>query len=335
MRTLFIVVVLLSAPWLSAAAAAQNDLGEAKAKYEEAAYEDALTTLTKASASTPADRVQLEQYRALCLNRARPDLRSRAGGCRAGGCRSDVRAAVLGRFAARAGDDCRDPAEGTAGVARRVLDSGRAAYEAKDIPRAQRQFDLLLKLLDDPIMEGRPEREDLLAVARGFSTLLVAAPAPRPPAAENERPAAPPAAAAGTPPAAPAVSTFVPASVIQESLPIWTPPNPAVARNEYNGAVKVRIGTDGRVKAATMDRPTHPAYDTALLNTARSWLYKPATQNGTPIESERVIAVRLRPLADQERCGRYSPGSRVARVSPLRAGAVGSGRARRPMHPLS
>jgi TonB family protein len=87
--------------------------------------------------------------------------------------------------------------------------------------------------------------------------------------------------------------------VIQETLPIWTPPNPSVARNEYNGAVKVRIGTDGRVKAATMDRPTHPAYDTALLNTARSWLYKPAMQNGTPIESERVIAVRLRPLAAQ------------------------------------
>ena len=32
---------------------------------------------------------------------------------------------------------------------------------------------------------------------------------------------------------------------------------------------------------------------------ARTWLYKPAMQNGTPIESERVIAVRLRPLADQ------------------------------------
>ena len=67
MRTLFIAAVLLSAPGLSAGASAQNDLGEAKAKYEEAAYEDALTTLTKASASTPADRVQLEQYRALCL----------------------------------------------------------------------------------------------------------------------------------------------------------------------------------------------------------------------------------------------------------------------------
>ena len=299
MRTLFTVVVLLSAPWLSAAAAAQNDLGEAKAKYEEAAYEDALTTLTKASASTTADRVQLEQYRALCLialGRISEAERAVAALVDADPTYVPPSSVASPRVLAMIAEIRRKELPG---VARRVLDSGRAAYEAKDIPRAQRQFDLLLKLLDDPIMEGRPEREDLLAVARGFSTLLVAAPAPRPPAAETERPAAPPAAAAGTPPAAPAVSTFVPASVIQESLPIWTPPNPAVARNEYNGAVKVRIGTDGRVKAATIDRPTHPAYDTALLNTARSWLYKPATQNGTPIESERVIAVRLRPLADQ------------------------------------
>ena len=299
MRTLFIVVVLLSAPWLSAAAAAQNDLGEAKAKYEEAAYEDALTTLTKASASTTADRVQLEQYRALCLialGRISEAERAVAALVDADPTYLPPSSVASPRVLAMVAEIRRKELPG---VARRVLDSGRAAYEAKDIPRAQRQFDLLLKLLDDPIMEGRPEREDLLAVARGFSTLLVAAPAPRPPAAETERPAAPPAAAAATLPAIPAVSTFVPASVIQESLPIWTPPNPAVARNEYNGAVKVRIGADGRVKAATIDRPTHPAYDTALLNTARSWLYKPAMQNGTPIESERVIAVRLRPLADQ------------------------------------
>ena len=295
MRTLFIVVVLLSAPWLSAGAAAQNDLGEAKAKYEEAAYEDALTTLTKASASTPADRVQLEQYRALCLialGRIPEAEQAVAALVDADPTYVLPSSVASPRVLAMVAEIRRKELPG---VARRVLDSGRAAYEAKDIPRAQRQFDLLLKLLDDPVMDGRPEREDLRAVARGFSTLLVAAPAPpRPPAAESERPAAPSAT-----PAPAAVSTFVPAAVIQETLPTWTPPNPSIAKNEYNGAVKVRIGTDGRVKAATIDRPTHPAYDAALLNTARSWLYKPATQNGTPIESERVIAVRLRPLADQ------------------------------------
>jgi hypothetical protein len=292
MRTLFIVFVFLGAPWLTGSAAAQTDLGDAKTQYEGAAYEDALTTLTKTSASTPADRVQLEQYRALCLIAlGRIPEAERAVGALVDADPTYVPPSSVAspRVLAMVADIRRKELPG---VARRVLDSGRAAYEAKDIPRAQRQFDLLLELLDDPAMEGRPEREDLRAVARGFSTLLVAAPAPRPPAPEPERPAAP------SPPPAP-VSPFVPAAVIQENLPVWTPPNPSVARNEYNGAVKVRIGTDGRVKAATIDRPTHPAYDGVLLNTARSWLYKPAMQNGTPIESERVIAVRLRPRTDQ------------------------------------
>jgi hypothetical protein len=292
MRTLFIVFVFLSAPWLTASAAAQTDLGEAKTQYEGAAYEDALTTLTKASASSPADRVQLEQYRALCLialGRIPEAERAVAALVDADPTYVLPSSVASPRVLTMVTDIRRKELPG---VARRVLDSGRAAYEAKDIPRAQHQFDLLLKLLDDPAMEGRPEREDLRAVARGFSTLLVAAPAPRPPATEPERPAT------QSPPPAPA-STFVPAAVIQETLPVWTPPNPSVARNEYNGAVKVRIGTDGRVKLATIDRPTHPAYDAVLLNTARSWLYKPAVQNGTPIESERVIAVRLRPRTDQ------------------------------------
>jgi tetratricopeptide (TPR) repeat protein len=300
MRTLLAVFVFLSAPWLGAAA--QTDLSEAKTQYEEAAYEDALTTLTKASASTPADRVQLEQYRALCLialGRLPEAERAVSALVEADPTYVPPSSVASPRVLAMVADIRRKELPG---VTRRVLDSGRAAYEAKNIPLAQRQFDLLLNLLDDPAMEGRPEREDLRAVAQGFSTLLVAASAaPRPaPPTEPERTAAPsssPSAPPSSPP--PAASPFVPAVVIQETLPIWTPPNPSIARNEYNGAVKVRIGTDGRVKAASIDRPSHPAYDAVLLNTARSWLYKPAMQNGTPIESERVIAVRLRPRTDQ------------------------------------
>jgi tetratricopeptide (TPR) repeat protein len=294
MRTLLIVFVFLSAPWLTVDAAAQTDLSEAKSQYEEAAYEDALTTLTKASASTPADRVQLEQYRALCLialGRLPEAERAVAALVDADPTYVPPSSVASPRVLAMVAEIRRKELPG---VTRRVLDSGRAAYEAKNISLAQRQFDLLLKLLDDPAMEGRPEREDLRAVAKGFSTLLVAAPPVRPPPTPEPERAAAPAASTSVP-----ASTFVPAAVIQETLPIWTPPNPSIARNQYDGAVKVRIGTDGRVKAATIDRPSHPAYDAVLLNTARSWLYKPATQNGTPIESERIVAVRLRPRADQ------------------------------------
>lgn len=298
MRTLFIVFVFLSAPWLAAGAAAQTDLADAKSQYEEAAYEDALTTLTKASATTTADKVQLEQYRALCLialgrtaeaERAVVSLvdidptyvpPSTVASPRVLGLMADIRRREL------------------PGVVRRVMDAGRAAFEAKNTAVAQRQFDLLLKLLDDPAMEGRSERDDLRSLAKGFSALLIA-----PPAAPT-RPAAPPPAdsasgAASPAPASRTNATFTPAVVIQETLPVWTPPNPTIARNEYSGAVKVRIGADGRVKGATIDQPSHPAYDAVLLRVARTWTYKPAMQNGVAIESERVIAVRLRPRIEQ------------------------------------
>jgi len=296
MRTLFIVFVFLSAPWLAAAAAAQTDLNEARTQYEEAAYEDALTTLTKASPATPADRVQLEQYRALCLialGRLAEAERAVASLVDADPTYVPPSTVASPRVLAMIADIRRKELPG---VSRRMLDSGRAAFEAKNTVQAQRQFDLLLKLLDDPAMEGRPEREDLRALAKGYSTLLVAAPVAARPAApaSNDKPAASP------PPPAPAASSaaFIPAVVIQETLPVWTPPNPMIARNEYSGAVKVRIGTDGRVKAVTIDQASHPAYDANLIRVARTWLYKPASQNGTPIESERVIAVRLRPRID-------------------------------------
>jgi hypothetical protein len=294
MRTLLIVFVFLSTPWLAAAAAAQTDLTEARIQYEEAAYEDALTTLTKASASTPGDRVQLEQYRALCLialGRLPEAERAVASLVEADPTYVPASTVASPRVLAMIADIRRKELPG---VSRRILDAGRASFEAKNTAQAQRQFDLLLKLLDDPGMEGRPEREDLRALAKGYSTLLVAAPPPVRPAA----PVSPDKPAVSSAPA-PGSSAFTPAVVIQETLPVWTPPNPTIARTEYSGAVKVRIGSDGRVKAVTIDQPSHPAYDANLMRVARTWLYKPASQNGTPIESERVIAVRLRPRVDQ------------------------------------
>ena len=84
---------------------------------------------------------------------------------------------------------------------------------------------------------------------------------------------------------------------LQETLPLWRPPNQAIAHNEYSGSLKLQIGADGRVKSATMVRPSHPLYDAALLGVAKTWRYKPATLDGTNTESERIIAIRLRPTS--------------------------------------
>ena len=299
MRTLFIVFVLLTAPWLAAGAAAQADLAEAKTQYEEAAYEEALTTLTRASAMATVDKVQLEQYRALCLialGRTGEAEKAVVSMVEADPTYVPASTVASPRVLALVADIRRRELPG---VARRVMDAGRTAFEARNMIVARREFALLTKLLDDPAMEGRPEREDMRSLANGFNALLAAG---GPPAASAPL-ASPSAAAPATPPAAApsttSTATFTPAVVIQETLPIWSPPNPAIARQEFNGAVKVRIGTDGRVKGASIDEPSHPAYDNLLLRVARLWLYKPAMQNGVAIESERVIAVRLRPRVEQ------------------------------------
>jgi TonB family protein len=64
---------------------------------------------------------------------------------------------------------------------------------------------------------------------------------------------------------------------------------------EYKGAIKVTISAHGTVEAAEILSPTDRRYDRELLNAARGWTYQPATRNGIPIQSEKVVSVHLRP----------------------------------------
>ena len=86
-----------------------------------------------------------------------------------------------------------------------------------------------------------------------------------------------------------------PPVTLEQTVPVWVPPDGASGMNAYSGAVKVRIGTDGRVKSATIERPSHPLYDVRLLQAAKGWLYRPAMRNGQPVESEKIVAVELNP----------------------------------------
>ena len=283
MRTLALALAVMTAPPLAVSAVAQTMLDQARRHYDAAAYEEALSTLARADRGSPAQLIEVEEYRALCLfalGRTAdaekaiativetdpmyvPDASPRVESFISG-----VRSLVL------------------PGVARRLLDRGRAAYTRKEFERAEEDFSLLLRILADPVMQGRAETVDLRVLADGFTTLLAAASAPAP-SPEPSEPAAPPAAK----PVAPVV---VPAAVIREVLPPWMPDRVS-ALQEYAGAIKLTIGTDGRVKSATIEDVSHPAYDARILQAVTTWRYTPATRDGAPIESDRMIAVRLRP----------------------------------------
>ena len=309
MRTLAAAILIVAGVAPIAASAGAADIDLAKSRYEEAAYEDALKILDGVEASSASQRVQLEQYRALCHI--------------ALGHTEEAERAVIALVEA---DPTYLPPTSIASpkvlaivaetrsrhipvVARKLLDSGRAAFAEKNMALASAQFSLLLKLLDEPAMADRPERADFRTLAQGF-VALASAPAPAPAAAA---PPIPSLAAAPTLPTAPpfrsapgaddtaagsaAPRSFTPAVPLDETLPRWSPPNQTIARNEYAGSLKLQIGADGRVKNATMVKPSHPLYDAALLGVAKSWRYKPATQDGANTESERIIAIRLRPIS--------------------------------------
>ena len=274
--------LLLSLP---VSGGAEDLLGEARRHYEAASYEEALSTLGRV-ADGAGPRVEVEQYRALCLI--------------ALGRSADAEGAIAALVAA---DPLYVPPTSVASpkalalftehrrkslpsVARGLLDTGRAAYTEKRLDQARAAFSLLMRVLDDEVMTEAPEREDLRTLASGFLTLVTASsapPAPAPPPAELPRAAVAPRVAV-TPPAP-----------VSEVFPTWVAPDRLSAAQEYTGTVQLQIGADGRVKSARIQDPSHPAYDTQLVRATRSWVYKPATRNGEAVDSERIITVRLRP----------------------------------------
>jgi protein TonB len=97
------------------------------------------------------------------------------------------------------------------------------------------------------------------------------------------------------PSAASAPPGFVPAVPVSQPVPAWNPGTGLVATMGFSGAVRVTIDATGRVTGAVMEPSVYPPYDRQILVAARDWTYRPATQNGTPVASERLVEIVLRP----------------------------------------
>jgi periplasmic protein TonB len=126
-------------------------------------------------------------------------------------------------------------------------------------------------------------------------------PAPRNSTAQPP-PAARPSAAAvtSTRPATPAVAPpgFIAAVPVSQVIPPWNPGTGFIAQMGFSGAVRVTIDAQGKVTNAVMEPSVYPPYDRQVLSSARQWTYRPATQNGTPVASERLVEIVLRPRSN-------------------------------------
>ncbi len=172
---------------------------------------------------------------------------------------------------------------------RRVFTSGREQFQANSLEGARKDFDLLLALASDPAIRDLADVSDMRLLASGFIDVITSR---APTSSTSPEPPAP------TPTPATALRKPVPLPpvAISQRIPSW----PAAARApelvaKAVGAVHLRIGADGRVKSATLQRGIDGHYDLILLAAAHRWEYKPATLDGVPIESETVVTFRVAP----------------------------------------
>lgn len=139
--------------------------------------------------------------------------------------------------------------------------------------------------------------------------VVTAAPAPVPVPATTGTSAGNPPAAPGAPAARPSLAAVaagggstvrppsrqadvVPAVTIKQTMPPYTP-TPGMPARELKGSVRVVIGADGKVTSVAIEKSVEPRYDLRLLIAAKAWLYKPATLDGQPVESEKLVVVTV------------------------------------------
>jgi TonB family protein len=286
---------------LSAGLAAQDSLSAARDLYAGAAYEDALLLLNRLRAAGPkSDEVgAIEQYRAFCylaLGRA-----------------ADAEQAIEALVQAQplyqpSGTDLSPRLRNAfSDVRRRVLPAivhqkyaeAKTAYDRKEWANAATRFKQVLDVLNDPDVVpvvSLPPLSDMKTLATGFYDLSAVAaappPPPPPPPPPVEPPPAPPVVAG--PPRIYAVGDpgVVPPVAFRQFLPPFPLVNPG-APGPKQGSLEVVIDENGVVESAVMKVPLNATYDRQALQAARTWQYKPATLNGTPVKFRKVVQVAV------------------------------------------
>jgi TonB family protein len=272
------VIVYLAAP------AAAQDIDRVRALYVAAAYEDALAAMPSEASFTVG--TEIEQYRALCLLALGREDDARAAIERLVKAHptfvppaAEVSPSMRALFIRVRGELMPD-------IVKQVYLGAKGAYESKDRDVARAGFHRALDLIASLPEEERAALADMRLLAAEFHELSA------PPAITLVEPAVP----AAKPAMEGSVATpFVPAVVVSQYLPAWSPPDAVSRSTEYTGLLRVYIGADGGVTSVAVVEASHPVYDAAVLRAAKSWAYRPATRGGKPVASERDIEIRLRP----------------------------------------
>jgi tetratricopeptide (TPR) repeat protein len=295
-------IALLLLGGLSASAplhAADDPLDVAKTLYLSAAYEEALSALSKLPSTVDPD--QTDKFRALCflaLNRT-----------------EDAQQA-LEKLATRHPllklDDGESPklivmfrearTRVLPAAAKSMYATAKTNFEQGQFTKAASQFADLQALLSEKDLAAQPAFSDLKMLAEGFAKLTeqqlaserAAAAAPKP------APAAPVVDPAPVEPSkifTAADTEVLPPVPIEQTIPQWVPPAGNLRYQEFSGVLDVVIDETGAVVSATMAQRVNVIYDQVLLSATKRWRYRPAQRAGKPVKYRKLINVVLRPAA--------------------------------------
>lgn len=263
---------------------AQDGMDSVKDLYASAAYEEALSAVGKLEASAP--RPEAAQYRVFCLvalgrmeeaDHAAEALLTADPEYRPDASQASPRIESLFKQVRR---------RVAPGLVKRMYQEGRAAMEQKQREQAIATFEAMLRLASDADVIADGTVAELRDLGSGFLELSRAMPAPPPPA---------PLPAVASPPPSSRLSAVVDAVARQQRLPAWVPDRLNARAREFHGAIRVEISPEGKVTNAEIVKSVHAAYDQMLLRAARGWVYEPATKDGVPIASEKIVEVMVTP----------------------------------------
>ena len=307
---------------------AQDPLSAAKDLYASAAYEDALSTLSRINADGAAPDLsrQVDEYRAFCLYalgrtreaetvaetliRRQPLARLDAADAspRLESMFSDVRRRLLPSLirdefrAARLSidDKAYNAAEPRLTDARQMIqEAQRLGVKDDGLPDLSVLVDGFLGLIQSAADQRTAQPAAAALVATAATGLAersnVASPAaPSRPVATATSPESHPSAAARAADAGLSYTIddegVTPPLTIQQRMPAMPMQLQTITRAVHaRGLLDIVIDENGRVTDARIRQSLNAAFDSLVLRSARAWKYQPATKDGVPVRFVKTI----------------------------------------------
>ena len=294
---------------------AQQSITAARQLYASAEYKDALSMLDGLIKTNPApqDRQTIDLYRTFCLV-ALGGMNEATSAVDAMIARDPLYHPNLDEVPPRLQTLFREARQRVLpGFIQQRYLTAKTAFDRNDLRGATEGFTLVLIALSDPDIAAAANQSplaDIKTLASGFNDLAIRSltPPPVPRAASTPAVAGPPSlprsapdvvpapAAASTSTLRPAIYTKDEAGVIEpEAIRQSLPPFGGRVTVVRSGVLEVVIDETGSVESAAMVEPLEPAYNRIILAAVKTWTYRPARLDGTPVKFRKRIQINLNP----------------------------------------